>query len=116
MLKMPVLVIGIVLLCSSCFARGGISGELRTQFDLELSAVHKAVVNTLQAEKIIIKKNKIDAVTALVTGEYADETPLTIHCEQISGGVTAMTIQVGLFGNRVRSEALLKEIGTRFSR
>ena len=111
--KTFLLLLVVALLSTSCLARGGISGEIRTNIDATLEALYTASVETLRVEKITIEEDKSDAMTALVKGRYADGTQVTIHCELLTQKATSITIQIGLFGNKTRSEALLKEIGLR---
>ena len=105
-----------LVLLSSCFARGGVMGEVRVNIDARLEDIHKAVVATLRTEKINIEEDKSDAMTSLVKGRYADGEALTIHAERLTQKASTMTIQVGLFGNEMRSNALLEEIGRRLPR
>ena len=88
-------------------------GEVRVNIDASLEDIHKAVVTTLRIEKITIEEDKSDAMTSLVKGRYADGEKLTIHAERLTQKASTMTIQVGLFGDELRSNALLEEIGRR---
>lgn len=113
MLVQRTFLILIICLLSSCFARGGVMGEVRVNIDASLEDIHKAVVTTLRIEKITIEEDKSDAMTSLVKGRYADGEKLTIHAEKLTQKASTMTIQIGLFGNELRSNALLEEIGRR---
>ncbi len=115
-MKLISLLFVIAILSCSCFARGGISGDVGVTIDTDIATLHKAVVGTLRAEKIMIKKEAADTMTSLVEGKYADETSVTIHSRLLTSKVTSMTIQIGMFGDELRSSALLKEIGTRLPR
>ena len=88
-------------------------GEVRVNIDAGLADIHKAVVTTLRIEKITIEEDKSDAMTSLVKGRYADGEKVTIHAEKLTQQASTMTIQVGLFGDELRSNALLEEIGRR---
>ena len=115
-MKLITLLLFIVILTSSCFARGGISGEVAVTIDTDIMSLHKAVVETLREEKIQIKKDSADTMSSLVEGKYADETSVTIHSRMLTSKVSSMTIQIGIFGDELRSAALLEEIGKRLPR
>lgn len=101
---------GIALFMSGCFARGGVAGELRHNVDAPVGTAHTAVVETYRIEKITIAENKSDEMSALVKGFYADETQVTVECRLLTQQATEIVIQVGLFGDKFRSQALLKSI------
>ncbi len=113
MIKYSVALLFLLLFFGSCFARGGVSGELRQHVDAALPELHKAVVETLRVQKITIEENKIDEMTALVVGSYADGSKVTIHCELLTLKASTITIQIGLFGDKLKSNALMQEIGSR---
>ena len=100
----------IFLLLTGCFARGGISGDTSANLDATVVAIHEAALTTLTLNGLSIEKKGADVSSALIRGRYADNTPVTIHVQQLTSNASTMTIQVGTFGDEKRSQVILEGI------
>lgn len=107
-----ILLVAVLVILSSCFARGGIIGEQRMNMDASLANVHAAITSVLRAEKIAIEEDAVDMNTLLVKGRYADQTQVTFHAKKLTEKSSVLTIQVGLFGDNVKSSSLLEKVTT----
>ncbi|MFW5845468.1 MAG: DUF3568 family protein [Planctomycetota bacterium] len=107
------LLIGTILSCIGCFARGGVYGELRENLDASVQEVHEAVTATLRAQDLAIEEESVDQQTSLVKGRFADGVQVNLHTERFTDRASRLTIQVGTFGDGKRSQALLEGIEKR---
>ena len=105
----------LVILCSlvACFARGGVRGELSRNVEYSVVAVHQAVLDSLRANDISIEDEAGDKMSSLVKGRYADKAPVTIHSERFTDSTARICIQIGAFGDEMRSKALMDDIEQR---
>jgi hypothetical protein len=97
----------------ACFARGGMVGEQVFNLDAPVPNVHQAVLDCLRAENIAIEEESADMVASLVKGRYADGVLVTIHSERFTEKASRLTIQVGTFGDELRSGQLIGGIRSR---
>ncbi|OGX08155.1 MAG: hypothetical protein A2Z88_09195 [Omnitrophica WOR_2 bacterium GWA2_47_8] len=106
---------------SGCFAlfvgaaagAGGIAwvqGVLEYNFDATVEKVHAASTQALKQLKLPALTDQADTHNAKLTSEYSDGKNVVIQIEAITEKTAKVKIRVGVFGDRLRSDAILSAI------
>ena len=102
-----------VLVAGGAAGAGGIvwvKGKLKEQLDSPLTKVHEATITVLKAFELRVEKDMKDKLAAKVESRFADGKRLWIDIRSISESLTEISIRIGVFGNKARSERILRKI------
>jgi hypothetical protein len=109
-------VIGLVIVVAvstGCLARGGLVGEREANLDSPVMDLHGYVLVAFRTHRITIEEERASATRALIKGRYADGEPITIQIDRLTPRASAVTVQVGAFGDEVRSRVIMDDLRRR---
>ena len=87
-----------------------VSGELKTSENTSLNKGYKATLKAMSSLRYKVTKSNYDALKGSVVARESGDKKVQVLLKQISDGVTEFKIRVGLFGDEIISQAILKKI------
>lgn len=87
-----------------------VKGKLKEQLDSPLTKVHEATITALKVFELPVEKNVKDKLAAKVESRFADGKQLWIDIRSVTESLTEISIRIGVFGNKTRSERILGKI------
>ncbi len=82
-------------------------GRLTQTLGKDVAKCDAAAEKALADQKLTVLQNKVDAASAHLEAEYADNQRVWIDMESVGAGATKVTIRVGILGDKEREMALL---------
>lgn len=116
-----------LILCSGCAALligGGaavgagsvayVNGELRSVESVSLDAAWKAVENAMKQLELAEVAREKDALRAKMKARGAGDKKVVVKLKKVLEQSTELRVRVGLFGDKVLSQAILEAVRKRF--
>lgn len=92
---------------------GGVAyvrGDLEAITDQTVKQVHEASVETMREMGMLITTKRVDLVSSEVVGYTADDKKVKIKAEFERANETKVSIRVGVFGDKARSQYIYDKL------
>lgn len=86
------------------------NGELLTTERIALGDAWEATLQAVETLELRVEQKPKDGLSGQVTARTADGTKVTIKLTRQSAELTDLSIRVGVFGDRAKSQQILAEI------
>jgi hypothetical protein len=87
-----------------------VKGKLEEELKLPLGKVHQASLAALKELELPVQEDKKDMLAAEIRSEFADGKDIWISIRSLTESSTKITIRVGMFGDRARSQRILDTV------
>lgn len=104
---------GCFLLLGAAAGVGGyawVNGDLEKEYEESVEKLHDASVKALEKLDILVTEDKVDHLTSLVKGKFADGKGITITITAVTEKVAKLRIRVGVFGDEAKSNLIASKI------
>lgn len=113
-------VIGSFILCQGCGSgiRGAGAdaqaqyawGKLKAQLHFPVETTYQASMKAAEELELSVFRDEHDEVAGLITARDAQDDTIKIKLEALPQSMTAMSIQVGTFGDKNKSNVIFNQI------
>lgn len=104
---------GCVLLAGAAVGAGSavyVRGKLKDTVNHPVRDVHEAARRSLMDMGLRIQDEQVDDLASWLRSEFADGKDVRIYVDSITDQASEITIRVGFFGDRSRSQSILDDI------
>jgi hypothetical protein len=88
-------------------------GRMAEKFDMPLSKVHTATLAALKDLELPVKKDKKAGLKAKIESQFPDGKNVWIGIRAVTESSSKITVRVGTFGDKSRSQKILETIHRR---
>jgi hypothetical protein len=89
---------------------GYIRGDLEATLENDVEQVYEASLKALDQLKLAVVSKQQDALGAKIVSRNIEDKKIQINLKQNEGGVTKLTIRIGVFGNETQSRLIYDKI------
>ncbi len=117
LLSLPAFSGCVPLLVGAAVGAGGyawVRGAIVKQFDIPTAKLHAAALRALKDLKLPVRYDKADRITATIRSEFSDGKNISIDIRAVTEYSARITIRVGFFDDRLRSEMILDALQKTF--
>lgn len=89
---------------------GYIRGDLEATLEDDVEDVYKASLQALDQLKLAVVSKQQDALGAKIVSRNIEDKKIQINLKQNEGGITKLTIRIGIFGDETQSRLIYDKI------
>jgi hypothetical protein len=89
---------------------GYIRGDLEATLENDVEEVYEASLQALGQLKLAVVSKQQDALGAKIVSRNIEDKKIQINLKQNEGGITKLTIRIGIFGDEAQSRLIYDKI------
>ena len=89
---------------------GYIRGDLEATLEDDVENVYEASLQALDELKLAVISKQQDALGAKIVSRNSEDKKIQVKLKQTEGGITKLTIRIGVFGDETQSRLIYDKI------
>lgn len=87
-----------------------VNGELAKDYPVSTEKLYRAALRGVKSLNLIIVSEKSDRLSGKINAKFADGKTVDVNVEAVTERAAKLKVRVGIFGDKTKSEMVLKAI------